>query len=179
MGQKNFEIDLAGLKAGSNEAFTEMVKQLTPSSLKVAAQFVGNRDDARDIVQTTLIKVMNKISTLRNGAPFAPWYYHILTNTCRDWKRNYFQRFRQSLPENQKIAAVAETGDSTLSDFLRRTIVKMPEKMKMIFILHYQEEFLVSEIAEILDLSESTVRVHLMKGRKFLRKRYEKNWKGK
>ena len=57
--------------------------------------------------------------------------------------------------------------------FIRR----MPRKMRIIFILHYQEEMPVVQIAEILQISENTVRVQLMRGRQFLRKILEKEMK--
>jgi RNA polymerase sigma-70 factor (ECF subfamily) len=171
------KIDIVGLREGTSQSYQNMLDILGKTSLRIAQQFVGNYDDARDIVQKTVIKVMNKIDTLKNGMPFEPWYYRILMNTCRDWKRNYFFRFRNPLSfvqENQ-IPEINEI--NSIFDFLQKNILTLPNKTRMIFILHYQEEFSVKEIAEMFNVSENTIRVQLMKGRQYLRQQYEKNLK--
>jgi RNA polymerase sigma-70 factor (ECF subfamily) len=171
------KFDIVGLREGTSQSYQNMLDILGKTSLRIAQQFVGNYDDARDIVQKTVIKVMNKIDTLKDGMPFEPWYYRILMNTCRDWKRNYFFRFRNSLSsvQEKQIPAINEIND--ISEFVQREILAFPKKKRMIFILHYQEEFSVKEIAEMFNISENTIRVQLMKGRQYLRQQYEKNLK--
>lgn len=176
INRKNKKIDIAGLQEGKNEAFEMLFAEFAEASLRIALRYTGNRDDARDVVQNTMIKVLNKIDTFREGASFSTWYFRVLSNTCRDWKRNFFQRMRNSLSQlkNDPQHSPAEvSGDVEL---LHRLIPQMPAKMRMVFILHYQEEFSVKEISEILRISVDTVRVHLLKGRRFLRKIYEEKF---
>ncbi len=170
-------IDIQALQRGDEAAFQGLLEQFGEKSLRIAFRFTGNLDDARDIVQETFIKVCSGIGSFRKETAFAPWFYRVLTNTCRDWKRNFFRRMRTSLPENDAFLKVHPAEPVEKDDALRSLIAQMPQKMKMIFILHYQEEFAMKEIAGIMDISVDTVRVQLMKGRQFIRTMYQKTMK--
>jgi len=176
MKRKDEKIDIAGLREGKSDAFETLFAEFAKTSLRIALRYTGNRDDARDIVQNTMIKVMNRIDTFRDGSSFSAWYFRVLSNTCRDWKRNVFQRMRSSLSQLNNDPQQTPAEDNSDLEMIQKLIPRMPEKMRMIFILHYQEEFSVKEISEILDISVDTVRVQLLKGRRFLRKIYEEKY---
>jgi len=177
MGKDFTNVDVAGLRKGLSSAFESLLKNVGESSLRIAYNFCGDLDQAKDILQETLLKVLNNINTFRDGQPFTPWYFRILTNTCKDWKRTYFWRFRN--PLSQKVAHTLQVLPPPIDEELEilQFIRRMPRKMRIIFILHYQEEMPVVQIAEILQISENTVRVQLMRGRQFLRKILEKEMK--
>ncbi len=175
MERMDSKVDVAALKRGEASAFRQLAEKFGEASLRIAYQYTGNRDEAWDIVQETLLKVFQRIHQFQDGQPFAPWYFRILTNTCRDWKRNFFRRRCRSLEGVQDTLSQPTAETAAPITWIQKQIKKMPAKMRMVFILHYQEEFSVNEIAEILGISVNTVRVQLMKGRQFLREFYEKH----
>ena len=175
MGRNEPKVDVGALKRGEAAAFQRLAKAFGEASLRIAYHYTGDLDEARDIVQETFLKIFQRIRHFQDGRPFAPWYFRILTNTCRDWKRNFFRRRRQPLNEAEWETVPSSEAENATVQWIQQQIKQMPPRMRMVFILHYQEEFPVSEVAEILGVSENTVRVQLMKGRQLLRKFYEKH----
>ena len=175
MGRNEPKVDVGALKRGEAAAFQLLAKVFGETSLRIAYHYTGDPDEARDIVQETFLKVFQRIRHFQDGRPFAPWYFRILTNTCRDWKRNFFRRRRQALHETELEVLQPSAADNATVQWIQQQIKQMPPRMRMAFILHYQEEFSVREVAEMLGVSENTVRVQLMKGRQLLRKFYEKH----
>ncbi len=177
MKSKDEKIDIAGLREGKSEAFETLFAEFAETSLRIAMRYTGNRDDARDIVQNTMIKVLNRINTFRDGASFSAWYFRVLSNTCRDWKRHLLRRMKSPFLQPKDNPQQEPAEENSDLELIRQLIPRMPGKMRMIFILHYQEDFSVKEISEILAISRDTVRVQLLKGRRFLRKIYEENFR--
>ncbi len=165
--------DVEELRRRSPEAYAALLDLYGRKSLRFALQYAGNIDDAKDIVQDTIIKVWKKIETYNEGIPFNHWYFKILVNTCRDWRKNAFRRLRKPLREFEIEQVVERKNNSLEIAWLKEQIIKMPPKMRMIFILHYLEDFTISDISELLDRSVDTIRVQIMRGRQFLRKLFE------
>lgn len=173
------KVDVKGLRRGEPQAYANLIKQYGEVSLRIALRYSGNLDDARDICQDTIIKVWRGIDTFRDEFPFQSWYFKVLTNTCKDWKKNVFHRLKSPLAkvENEPDELPKEQVDNM--DWIEKMIVRMPRKMRMIFTLHLHEGFTIREIGEIMTISESTIRVQIMKGRRFLRNLYEEKIRGK
>jgi len=173
------KVDVKGLRMGEPQAYANLIKQYGEVSLRIALRYSGNLEDARDICQDAIIKVWRGIDTFRDEFPFHSWYFKILNNTCRDWKKSVFRRLKLPLAgiENESNELPREQVDDM--DWLEKMILRMPRKMRMIFTLHFQEEFTIREIGEIMTLSENTIRVQIMKGRRFLRNVYEGKIRGK
>jgi RNA polymerase sigma factor (sigma-70 family) len=91
-------VDLADLRHRSPEAYITLLDLYGERSLHIAMQYTGNIDDAQDIVQDTIFKIWKKIDTYNEDKPFTQWYFKILVNTCRDWRKNAFRRLRIRKP---------------------------------------------------------------------------------
>ena len=63
-----------------------------------------------------------------------------------------------------------------LSDELFETVMNLPEKYRVVIHLFYYEDYSVKEIANILKISESNVKVRLSRGRMFLRETLKEVW---
>ncbi len=174
MKTERMDIDIEGLKRGETAAVSGLLEHFGRRSFRIACQYTGNRDDASDIVQETVVKILDRISTFNGKMPFSSWYFKVLTNHCRDWKRNAFRRLRRPLSTAEESVFCRPAVEQERREWLWRAIHRMPSKMKMIFILHYQEEFPVAQVAEVMDISEDTVRVQLFRGRRHLREKLEK-----
>jgi RNA polymerase sigma-70 factor (ECF subfamily) len=168
-----YDVNISGLLRGEPIAYKGLFELYGDRSLRIALKYAGNLDDAQDIVQQTMVKVWQKIESFEDGSPFSNWYFTILVNTCRDWRRVAFYRLRKSFANVEMRDEGIMQAEATQVDWINRMVLKMPRKMRMIFILHYQEEFSMKDIAEIFRISIDTVRVQLMKGRRYLREIYE------
>ncbi len=142
--------------------------------MRLAWQFSRNWQDAQDIVQESMFKAWKHRKEYDPSRPFANWFFRILRNVCLDWKRSAYQRLKVSWNHKYHEMPLNAVSDTSEVNLLLRLIRRLPARQRMIFLLKYQEGFEVPDIAEVMDISEDTVRVHLMKARRKLREMYVK-----
>ena len=112
---------------------------------KVAKAYLKNEEDVADVMQETTLSAWEHLGELKKAAYFKTWLTRILINNCNNVLR-----------ERKRCIA---TKDFSMQG----------EKYKHIFLLYYGQGFRTREIAEILDLSENTVKSRLRRGRESLK----------
>ena len=83
-----------GLRAGDEELFMELIRELNPSLLRVARMFVPTTALAEDVVQETWLAVLNGIDRFEGRSSLKTWIFRILTNTAK----TRGERERRSVP---------------------------------------------------------------------------------
>ena len=132
------------------DAFVRLIEKHKTSLYKAAKSYLGNEEDAADAIQDTVLSAYEHIHELKNASYFKTWLTRILINHC-----NEAAQAESPMPENDR-------------EFYE-LIGELPEDYRMIFLLYYGEEFHTSEIAQILDINENTVKSRLRRGRDKLR----------
>lgn len=154
------------------EAFQRLMEQQGKSMYKVAKAILKNDDDIADAMQETALTCWEKIDTLKQERYFQTWMTRILINHC-----NAIYRQRKKtvsdvcLPEK----SVSEHSFETVE--WNQFLSCLDEKYRTVVILYYVEGFKTREIAEILDLNESTVRGRLATAREKMGIMYAKDRK--
>jgi RNA polymerase sigma-70 factor, ECF subfamily len=69
--------------AGDEDGFSELVRQWETKVYNLAWRFMGNREDAQDVVQETFLSVFKSLKGLRDPKSFSTWLYRIALNHCR------------------------------------------------------------------------------------------------
>ncbi len=157
-------------KKGDKAAFTELMEEQGPSLYKIAKAILKNDDDVADAMQETALACWEKLGTLKNDHLFKTWLTRILLNNC-----NSIYRDRQHLlsdehwPESDSLENGYEHAE--WDEFLNT----LEEKYRIVVMLFYVEGFKTKEIAQILELSEGTVRVRLTRAREMMRRQYGAN----
>ncbi len=148
-------------------AFQQLMEQQGKSMYKIAKAILKNDEDAADAMQETALTCWEKIDTLRKDRYFQTWLTRILINNCN---AIYRQRAR-----TQPEAFVPETwfheegyANAEWENFLNC----LDAKYRSIIMLYYVQGFKTREIAEILEVNESTVRGRLATARKKLEDQY-------
>ncbi|MCR4843298.1 MAG: RNA polymerase sigma factor [Eubacterium sp.] len=121
---------------------------------RLAYSYVHNEQDALDIVQTGCIKAIEKSHTLKEPRYVGTWIYRIMINsTFKKVNEQSKVTFIDS-PKSQE----PETSDSYTDIDLENAIENLSDRERAIIQLKYFEDFTLKEIAEILDMKESTVK---------------------
>ena len=157
------------------ESFRFLVDKYQNAFIRTAFHFTHNWDDARDAAQEAFTKAYQSLRTFDKKRRLSTWLYQILINVCKDRLKLAFRRQQllrlhsteHSVPPN----TLERIGEQEL---LHRSLGKLSFKRRRIIILVDMEGFSSVETAEILNCSESTVRVTLMKARQQLRENYLK-----
>lgn len=153
-------------------AFDELVRRYLRRAFAVAYHVMHHREDAEDLVQETFITVLEQIDRFDAERAFAPWFFRILVN------RGLNARKSRTVRQTEQVPADAAGGEGPpdgvaerreLAARVRAAVDELPERQRLILRLSELEGFSSVEIADILDLSQGTVRWYLHEARNTLR----------
>lgn len=165
-------------------SFEEQVLGHRDRLLRVAYLMLGNREDAEDATQRSLLKALQSQSSFRGDAGLYTWLYRILVNQCKDRHKARSRAFKYfvAMPEDfeSQIASGRPGPQETLESRelekqVREALARLPEKFRAILVLRHFEEMSYEQIAEILDCPIGTVRSRLSKARDRLRQIMERD----
>jgi len=140
----------------------------------VAYRLTGNEDDARDLVQETLLRVRTGLKTYKPGS-MEGWLSRITTNVFLDDMRRRKRRPVDLLPdgpEGVEIAspsADAALAAETISEDVQAAVARLPEEYRVAVVLSDVVGLSYAEIGESLDVPIGTVRSRIHRGRMMLR----------
>jgi RNA polymerase sigma-70 factor, ECF subfamily len=172
-------------QAGDNDAFSDLVALFGGRIFSACYSFLGNRQDAEDCVQETFIKAYRAIHDFNFMASFYTWLYRIAMNTCLDYRRKTARRQTFSIDESIEIedSQVAlqfaddkplpaeQAEQNELCQMIREEISALPPLMRQIIVLRDLEGLSYRELADLLELSEGTVKSRLSRARMQLMQR--------
>jgi RNA polymerase sigma-70 factor (ECF subfamily) len=127
------------------------------------------QQDAEDAVQDALLAYYRTDKEFETEEHIKAWLLRVTVNAAKSTKRLFWNRNRTSYEEYMDSLIFEEPSDRMLMD----EVLALPEKYRIVIHLFYFEEYKTREIAEILKLSENTVKTRLSNGRKILKTRLE------
>jgi len=183
---------LAALRAGHEWAFEAMVRVYGGRLLAVARRFMRNDEDARDVVQSAYLSAFRGLKEFEGACQLSTWLHRIVVNTAlmqlRSRRRKPEDSIEVLLPAFQQDGHHAEQFSdwSAPADLLleqketratvRACIDQLPENHRAVLILRDIEELSTREVAEILTMTPTAVKVRLHRARQalstLLRKEY-------
>ena len=176
---------LAGQRDEARDRFGELVGHQQRRAVRIAYQYLRDAHDADEAVQDAFVKTFTHITTYREELPFEVWFTRILVNGCLDLRKARARRLRWSLPMAQgpdvmpvePVARTASPEDRLIAGDRAREIAaaveQLPDRQRMVFTLCQIAEQSTAEVSKALGLSEATVRVHLFRAVRKLRRLLE------
>src|SRR5579859_7851047 len=163
----------AACRAGDLRGF-ERLYQLHGSRMKsIARNLLGTASDAEDAVQDTFLKIQRSIASFRGQSSFATWSYRILINTCYDARRSRMRKKEVAQEEPDEVKTHAEpraaVSHPALRIALERALSQLTRHQRDVFLLYEVEGFRHSEIATILEISETASKNTLFQAKRNLR----------
>src|SRR5215471_8399627 len=165
----------AACQAGDLRAF-ERLYQLHGSRMKsMARNLLGTRSDAEDAVQDTFLKIQRSIATFRGQSSFLTWSFRILINTCYDRRRSRMRKREVSQDEPQAGESAprpeprAPAAHPSLKLALERAVAQLTPQQRNVFLMYEVEGMRHSEIAGVLEISETASKNTLFQAKKNLR----------
>jgi len=156
-------------KAISNnrEAQKQLFEQYSPKMLGVCRQYVKDLHHAEDLLLQGFLKVFTNLHKFKHEGSFEGWIRRIMVNTCISYLR---KKNRIDLSDEDYVFndSATESLESTTVEDIQKLIDQLPEGYKMVFNLFAIEGYKHSEIAQQLNISESTSKSQLFKARRML-----------
>jgi len=133
-------------------------------------RMVSNQYDAEDIIQESFISAFNQLKKFRGDSSFGSWLKRIVINKSITFLRK--QKFEFTEIDNLQIVP-SDSDDSNFPEIdpakVHKTIKTLPEKARVVLNLFLLEGFRHKEIAEILNISESTSKSQYQRAKLLLR----------
>lgn len=175
------------LQAKDPQAFTEFMDRFGRRLLGFGMRMCGDREDAREVVQDTLLKTFQSVHELKNRAAFAGWLYRIATNACL-MKRRKSKFLEEEIPLEDVLPdrnALSQGGpdwnrlpdeaalDGELQRKIRAAILDLPDTYRSVLVLRDLEGLDTEEVSQALGLSKDVVKMRLHRARAKVRDRIE------
>ena len=137
---------------------------------RICLVMLKNSADAEDAVQETFIIYIQRYPAFKSESHRKAWLITVATNKCRDMLR--YRMRHQTESEEALSNYFIERSDSGIIEAL----MELPEKYRIVLMLHYVEEYKVDEISKIIDVSASAIKMRLSRGRKMLEEKFRKEY---
>lgn len=175
---------LAALRAGHEWAFEAMIRTFGGRLLAVARRFTRNDEDARDVVQSAYLSAFRGLNEFEGACQLSTWLHRIVVNTALMQLRS--RRRKPEDPIDVLLPAFQQDGHHVeqFSDWsapadqllerqetratVRACIEQLPENYRAVLMLRDIEELSTQEVAEILTITPTAVKVRLHRARQAL-----------
>src|SRR5690349_10757147 len=173
---------VAGERDAARDRFADLVASQQRRAVRIAYQYLRDAHDADEAVQDAFVKVFTHITSYREDLPFEVWFTRILVNACLDLRKSRSRRLRWAVPMSatSEVAPAEPTApdpspEQRLVSRERATEItaavdSLPDRQRTVFTLCHVAEQTTAEVSQALGLSEATVRVHLFRAVRKLRR---------
>jgi len=164
---------MAAYVAGDARAFGVLFQRYGQVLYRIVRRRLGSDDDARDVVQQTMLQMHRARADFRTDSKVRPWLFTIAMNLVREHYRRSGRRREQGLEHEPRASESAQPEQRTLSDErmarVRKALASLPAQQREVIELHWFEESPYEEIAQIVGASVAAVRVRAHRGYQRLR----------
>ncbi|MDA8584908.1 RNA polymerase sigma factor [Rhodobacteraceae bacterium] len=159
---------------GDTDAGRTMVRLLSPMLFGYATRVLGDRAEAEDVVQETMLKLWKIAPDWRQGeAKVSTWAYRVMANLCTDRLRQ--RRGGQvniddvAEPPADLASAVEVMTEAARSDALNAALQTLPDRQRQAVVLRHLEGATNPEIARIMDIGVEAVESLTARGKRALK----------
>ena len=159
---------------GDRGALSALLEPYRGRVFRMACRISNNADDAEDLAQDALVRIIECLPTYRGECAFDTWVYRVVLNVCLTARRR-----RRAVPFGDREPAVADPSPGTEETALGRIrteritdeIRRLPALYCEAVLLRLAAGLAYNEIAEILGISLKTALIRVHRGKRILRDR--------
>ena len=174
VSDSNLDELIGGSQQGQLEAFEGLYNLYKKKVYGLAYSLTRNQQTAEDLTQDIFIKIFSTIQDVNQPDYFPAWVYRLSLNTCY----SYLRRQRTLDEKLSRLTPAEESQDGRdfdsrpgdLARAVQEALSYLPEKLRMVFVLHEVEGLTHEEIAGLLGCQAGTSKSQLFKARLKLRK---------
>jgi RNA polymerase sigma factor (sigma-70 family) len=169
--------------AGDQRAFEILVQRYSTPLFNFICRFLGDYDQACDILQQVFLQLYISLPNLRTGDPLKAWLFQVARNRCLDeLRRKHAIHFSELEPvgDDDELSPLATMPDTDplpeemaerrdLQQCLQKAIQTLPPKFRSVVLLRYAGQFSFSEIGQALKMPEATAKTYFQRAKPLLR----------
>ncbi|MED4585669.1 sigma-70 family RNA polymerase sigma factor [Brevibacillus choshinensis] len=161
------------LQPTDDAAFEQIMREYGTRVLRLVTFLVKDRNVAEDLTQDVFVKVYRHLPRFRKESSIHTWIYRIAVNECKGHLRSW--AFRKILPSSwikrdSDVSTEQIVMHQSERDELVMQVQNLPSMYRQVIVLHYYADLSIAEVANVLSVSEGTVRTRLHRARQHLKK---------
>lgn len=176
----DLESVIEGCKRNKRKAQLALYEQYASMLLAVVMRYVAEKSEAEDILQEGFLKILNNIRDYSGKGHFENWMKRIMVNTAithfHREKKHYYHDELENVKDEEVQNPLSPDKEYDVQE-LYALLQRMPEGYRVIFNLYAIEGFKHKEIAEKLNIEESTSKTQYLRAKNWLIREMKKlNW---
>jgi RNA polymerase sigma-70 factor (ECF subfamily) len=174
------------IRKGEKELFEILIRRNNPFLYKTGMSYGYKHEDVEDLMQETFIAAYLNLEKFEGRSSFKTWIIRIMLNQCyqKAHKLSFKNEKANDITLNEKTTPMFESHQSTdtyktvlnkeLSYVMGNALTSIPLEYRMVFSLRELNGMSTAETAEVLNISETNVKVRLNRAKRMLREKVEK-----
>jgi RNA polymerase sigma-70 factor (ECF subfamily) len=179
------DLAAAGDQDTARDLFSQIVARQQRRASRIAWHYLRDAADSDEAVQDAFVKAYTHIGSFQRTLSFEVWFTRILINGCLDRQKARMRRSRWLLPASdtgphdqdaiERASRPSERSPEELvlarewREQLAAAVRRLPGRQRSVFLLCHYADHSTRDVAEMIGLNESTVRVHLFRAIRKLR----------
>lgn len=147
--------------------FEKFMDDNIDAAYRFAFTYAKNKEDAEDILNESVVKTLRSLHTLKDPDKIKPWFFTIIARTALNQIKSRQKIIFMEQRDMETLETV--TDDYSNMDFAQ-LIARLDPKYKAILVLRFLEDMTIAETAQVLGLSESTVKTRLYRALELLKR---------
>lgn len=171
------------VKSGETRAYELIMRKYNKRLFRIARTYIADEDEIEDILQEAYIKAYEQLPRFEKRSKFSTWLIRIVINEAMAHKksRKRFTSFTYDradepgaihelqVPVPNKESPVEKLMNTELRNILEKAVDRLPEKYKSVFMMREIEDMSVAETSDVLEITETNVKVRLNRAKEMLR----------
>jgi RNA polymerase sigma factor (sigma-70 family) len=149
--------------SGDRDAFARLIRAMQNEMYGMARTLLTQDADCADAIQEAILKAYRNLPKLKEPAFFRTWLLRILINECQ---QIYRKQKRITPTDKLPEQGAGYTADPNLD--LQDVVNRLEEPLRTLVRLHYFADLPLSQIAEMMEVSEGTLKSRLHRARRYL-----------
>jgi RNA polymerase sigma factor (sigma-70 family) len=158
---------------GEKQLYEKLMRKYDQRLYRIGMSIINDEAETKDIMQNTYLNAYLQLPSLKNRSNFGTWITKILVNESLLRKK---RKLKQQQTLNKQLNDEMENPlksllNKELKALLEKSIFELPEKYRLVFVIREIEEMSTHETMNVLNLSESNVKIRLSRAKEMLREK--------
>lgn len=163
---------------GRKDLFEVIMRRYNQRLFRIQRGYIKDENNVQDTLQTTYIKVFEKLHSFKGKSAFSTWLIRIAINEALLFLKRrkthsklhlYADDDAKPRPESQEYSPEELLIEHDMNELIEDSIDSLSENYRAVYVMREIEAMSTREVAEALDISESNVKVRLMRAKEKLR----------
>ena len=171
---------ISDILRGNLNAFQIVVKQYQNLVYSILNRMLTNDEDIEDVGQEVFIKVFENLKSFKRESKLSTWVAKITYNIAINYLKKKVKKKYDNLDDSIDFQFSSETPESKLigkefDEYLNQLIRELPLQYRTVITLYHLDELNIQEVHKITKFPEGTIKVYLLRARKLLKEKLQKD----